>query len=247
MKKIGTIILIAVLLVAGVMAAIFLPKRIKLYNAIKDNIETLGPEGEMFAHYDATDDTLIRVGNEYITLCVPGGTIYEDRDLIEVYQTLDGSQSVSLGKSTNDVEVSFFDPDLQGESEIFGIEYNWEDLKKGLEKFGYGIPDSTYDTYKCLYLLKESDYSFWDYEKGLAYANAAYVKNQMPWMDAHYLYEREDLYATIMERELQDEGIFYYCVDLYKPENLNESYTVIIRAKDENQAYAIINSIEFIK
>lgn len=244
MKKKGLIVAIVVVLILGVLAAVFLPKRIKLYNAVKENIESLGPEGKMFANYDVIDDTLIRVENENISIAIPGGCIYEDREIIEIYQTPDGSQSVSVGKSVNDVEVSFCNPDYEGEAEIFGIKYDWEELKKGLEKLGYGIPDSTYDTFKCLYLLKESDYSFWDYEKGLAYANAAYVKNQIPWMGANYLYERDDMYATIMERHLEDEDLYYYLVDVYNPKNLNQSYNVIIRVKDRQQAYAIINSIE---
>ena len=182
--------------------------------------------------------------NGNISIAIPGGCIYEDREIIEIYQTPDGSQSVSVGKSVNDVEVSFCNPDYEGEAEIFGIKYDWEELKKGLEKLGYGIPDSTYDTFKCLCLLKESDYSFWDYKKGLAYANVAYVKNQIPWLDANYIYERDDMYALIMERHFQDEGIFYYYVDVYNPNNLNQSYNVIIRVKDRQQAYAIINSIK---
>lgn len=235
--------MIGILLVVGVLFAIFLPKRIKLYFAIKDNIESLGPEGKMFESYDVADDTLIRVGNDNISVAVPGGCMYEDRNIVDVYQSLDGKEYVSISKEINDVEVSFFGSDYK-ESEIFGIEYKRETLMAGFEKMGYGVPDSTYNTFKCLYLLKESDYSFWDYGKGIAYANAAYVKNEIMWMDVHYVYERDDMYALIMERHLQDEGLYYYCVEVYDPNNLNQSYIIIIKVEDKEQAYAIINSVK---
>ncbi len=244
MKKKGLIIVAVILLVLAVVAAIVLPKRIKLYNAINDNIETLDPKGAMFENYDVTDDTLIRVENDNISIAIPGGCIHEDREVADIYQSLDESQSVYLAKEVNNTEVSFFKPGYGSKSEVYGIEYKMEDLRNGFDKLGYGIPDSTYNTYKCLCLLKESDYSFWDYEKSLAYLNAAYVKNESMWLDANYLYEREDMYALIMEKHLEDEDLYYYLVDVYNPKNLNQSYNVIIRVKDRQQAYAIINSIE---
>ncbi len=244
MKKKGLIVAIVVILVLGVLAAIFLPKRIKLYNAVKDNIETLGPEGAMFANYDVTDDTLTKVENDNISIAIPSGYVYEDREVVEMYMSVDGNTSVSLTREANNTEASFFKAEYGDESEVCGVEYKLDDLKNGYEKLGYGIPDSTYNTYKCLYLLKESDYSFWDYERGLAYLNAAYVKNELFWMDTNYIYERDNMYALIMERYLEDEGMYYYYIDVYNPKNLNQSYNVIIRVKDRQQAYAIINSIE---
>ncbi len=244
MKKKGLLVAVGIVLILVVLGVIFLPKRIKLYNAVKDNIESLGPEGEMFEEYDVVDDSLFEIKTDYFTIGVPGGCIHEDRDVIDLYQSLDGSEHVAISKNVNDIEVSFFDSSYGDESEVFGIEYKMEDLKDGFEKLGYGIPDSTYDTYKCLYLLKGSDYSFWDYKKGLAYANAAFVKNETMWMDANYVYERDDMYALIMERNLVDEGVYVYYVDLYNPNNLNQSNMVVIRVKDKQQAYAIINSIE---
>lgn len=78
----------------------------------------------------------------------------------------------------------------------------------------------------------------------MAYANAAFVKGETTWVDTNYVYEREYMYALIMERNLVDEGILYFYVEVFDPDDLNTSYLVVVKVKDRQQAYAIINSIK---
>jgi len=245
MKKKTIIIVVGIVLILGVLVAILLPKRIKLYNAIKDNVESLGAEGKMFEFYDVSDSSLTQIETDYLTIGIPGDFTLGDSDVIEIYKSADGKEQVGISNNVSDEKIAFFDPEYDETSEIFGIEYSFDDLKKGFEKLGYGIPDSTYNTYKCLYLLDEKkDYSFWDYEKGLAYANAAYVKNELAWMDVHYVYEKDDIYALIMEKNTTDDGMIRLYVDVFDPDDLNTSNLVSITVKDRQQAYAIINSIK---
>ena len=78
----------------------------------------------------------------------------------------------------------------------------------------------------------------------MAYANAAYVKNELAWMDVHYVYEKDDIYALIMEKNTTDDGMIRLYVDVFDPDDLNTSNLVSITVKDRQQAYAIINSIK---
>lgn len=244
MKKKIVLVVVGILVVLVAVGAILLPKRIKLYNEIKNNIDGLGPKGEMFDAYDVTDDSLVQIDTSNLTIGVPKDFAQGDSDIIVTYKSSDESQLVGVSKHVSDEPIAFFDPEYGEKSQIFDIEYSFDDLRKGFEKLGYGIPDSTYNTYKCMYLLKEKDYSFWDYEQGLAYANAAYVKGETMSMDVNYVYEREDMYALIMERNITDEGLIYFYVDVFDPADLNTSYLVVIKVKDRQQAYAIINSIK---
>ena len=233
-----------IVLVLVVVGVILLPKRIELYNAINDNIETLGTKGEMFEAYDVTDDSLVQVETDYLTMGVPQDCSLGDSEIVYDYTNDDESVYVGISQSIRNEKIAFFDAGYSDKSQIFDIEYSLDELEDGFEKLGYGIPDSTYNTYKCFYLLKEDDYSFLDYEKGLAFANAAFVKNEIMQMDVHYVYERDDMYALIMERNMTDEGKLYFYVDVFSPDDLNTSCLVLIRVKDRQQAYAIINSIK---
>ncbi len=244
MRKKRLWVVVGIVAVLVVLGAIVLPKRIKLYNAIKDNIETLGPEGKMFEAYDVEDDSLVIVESKYLTIGVPKDCVAEDNDVIESYKSDDEKEYVAISKSVSTDVISFFEPGYGDESEIFGIEYSFDELREGFEKLGYGIPDSTYNTHKCIYLLKEEDYSFWDYEEALAYANAAYLKGQTFNIDTNYIYEREDMYALIMERNLAEEGVVSFYINVFDPKDLNTSYLVVVSSKDRQQAYAIINSIK---
>ena len=244
MKKKSMLIVVGILLVLVAVGTILLPKRIRLYNEIKNNIDGLGPKGEMFDAFDVTDDSLVQIDTSNLTIGVPKDFIQGDNEIIVTYKSADESQLVGVSKHVSDEPIAFFMPGYGENSQIFGIEYSFDDLRKGFEKLGYGIPDNTYNTYKCMYLLKEKDYSFWDYEKGLAYANAAFVKGETMMMDTNYVYEREDMYALIMERNLVDEGMLHFYVEVFDPDDLNTSYLVVVKVKDRQQAYAIINSIK---
>jgi len=70
------------------------------------------------------------------------------------------------------------------------------------------------------------------------------VKNEVAQMDVHYVYERDDMYALIMERNMTEEGKIYFYVDVFSPDDLNKSCLVLIRVEDRQQAYAMINSIK---
>lgn len=243
MKKKGLLVLSVTVLILVSVGILLLPKRIKLYNAVNDNIESLGAKGEMFDSYDVVDDSLEQIETEHLIVGVPKGSVSEKNDIIDSYKLADESVYVGISKNVSDERIAFFVPGCGETSQIFDIEYSFDDLREGFEKLGYGMPNSTYNTYKCMYLLKEEDYSFWDYEKGLAYANVAYVKNEDMWMDVHYVYEREDMYATIMERNLGEDGLHFF-VSVFDPGDLNTSYMVVIRVNDRQQGYAIINSIK---
>ncbi|MBE5934069.1 MAG: hypothetical protein E7263_11690 [Lachnospiraceae bacterium] len=244
MKKKCLLIFVGIILALVAAGAILLPKRIELYDAINDNIETLGTEGKMFDAYDVTDDSLVQVETDYLTMGVPQDCSLGDSQIVYDYTNDDESVYVGISQSVREEKIAFFNSGYTDKSKIFDIVYSLDDLRDGFEKLGYGIPDSTYNTYKCFYLLKEEDYSFWDYEKALAFANTAFVKNEVAQMDVHYVYERDDMYALIMERNMTEEGKIYFYVDVFSPDDLNKSCLVLIRVEDRQQAYAMINSIK---
>ncbi|MBE5943722.1 MAG: hypothetical protein E7258_02265 [Lachnospiraceae bacterium] len=241
MSKKKVLIIVSVLIVLLVVGAFFFIPRIRLYNAIKDL--DLGPRGEMFAQYDVTDDTLVKTEAEYFYIGVPEGYVYEDNDSLEIYRKSD-TECVAITKETNEGTFSLLDEMYEENFELFGIDVQMEDIKKGFEYFEYGKPDNEYNTIKHLYLLNEDDYSFWNYKKGLAYAYSAYIKSELIWMSKQYIYERENMCATIMVGISDDNSIYTYFVTIYDPEDLNTSNIVMIKTEDEQQAHDIINSIE---
>ncbi len=240
MKKKKTIALVGIIVVLMTVAALVLVPRIRLYNAVKDI--DLGPVGEMFTQYDVTDDNLVRIEEEYCYISIPVDYEYEEKDVIKTYKYSE-DEAVSFSNDTNE-EALVFLQDSFGESlELFDIEMQMKDLKKGFEDLGYGIPDNEYNTVKNMYLLNEDDYSFWNYNKGLAYALTARMKSETMWMSKQYIYEREDMYATVLAR-LWEDGKCYYYATVYNPDDLNESFVIIIRTYDEQKAMAILNSVE---
>ena len=240
MKKKKIIALVGILVVLMAVAALILVPRVRLYNAVKDI--DLGPVGEMFTQYDVTDDSLVRIEEEYCYISVPEDYKYEENDLIKSYKHSE-DEAVSIPVDTNEETFVFLD-DSYGETfELFDIEMQMKDLEKGFEDLGYGIPDNEYNTLKNMYLLNEDDYSFWNYNKGLAYALTARMKSETMWMSKQYIYEREDVYATVLAR-LWEDGKCYYHATVYNPEDLNKSFVIIIRTYDEQTAMAILNSIE---
>ena len=52
------------------------------------------------------------------------------------------------------------------------------------------------------------------------------------------------MYALIMERNLAEEGVVSFYINVFDPKDLNTSYLVVVSSKDRQQAYAIINSIK---
>ncbi len=243
MKKEKILLIVGITLV--VLGVLFLPKRIKLYNAIKESGVELVATGEMFQDYDVTDSSLVEVEGDYFTISVPKDFVRSESNAVIGYKSHDETENVMWNKRVSDGDLDFFSSDYD-ESEIFGIKYKMDDLRVGFNRLGYGIPDCTYNTTKNIYLLREEDYSFWDYEKGLAYANAAYLNSGiMNEEDHYYIYEREDLYATILEYspvKYPEISIFY--IDVYNPNNLSESFFIAIRLRDRQQVYAVINSIK---
>lgn len=240
MQKKKIIVLVGILVVLATVVALVLVPRIRLYNAIKDI--DLGPMGEIFTQYDVTDDSLVKIEEEYCYISIPEEYEYEENDVIKTYKYSE-DEAVSFSKDANE-EVLILLQDSYGESlELFDIEMQMKDLKKGFEDLGYGTPDNEYNTVKNMYLLNEDDYSFWNYNKSLAYALTAYMKSETMWMSKQYIYEREDMYATVLAR-LWDDGKCYYYATVYKPDDLNKSFVVIIRTNDEQKAMAILNSVE---
>jgi len=135
MKKKCLLIFVGIILVLVAAGTILLPKRIELYDAINDNIETLGAEGKMFDAYDVTDDSLVQVETDYLTMGVPQDCSLGDNQIMYDYTNDDESVYVGISQSVREEKIAFFNSGYTDKSKIFDIVYSLDDLRMDLKSW----------------------------------------------------------------------------------------------------------------
>ncbi|MDE6595781.1 MAG: hypothetical protein K2K44_07220, partial [Oscillospiraceae bacterium] len=102
-----------------------------------------------------------------------------------------------------------------------------------------------YNTYKLMLLINKDDYSFWNLKKGVCFSIAAVMKEILiSNYDEMYLYEKDNIRGIIMITEREDK--YQVIFEIYNSDDLNTVYTLQIGVNNIDDAYAIINSAEFI-
>ena len=264
-KKTKTIIIIAVsILLTATLYFTILHPRIKTYIAMVCVYEEMGGSrdiglpAEEYNQYSITDDSLIMTDFGAFSIGIPSDLedqTKEDSDII-VYRTI--GAVTEPGVNNPDIEFIGISPDGDDNSgmviinkELIGSDAELNRLAKGYEALGYGMPDNFYNTLRCAHSLSPDDYSFWNYNKGLAYTYLLPFRAGSPFYSngdncKTYFYETEDVCGIICEQYREDyDGNYRFQCDFYSTDDLNTGYIISITVHDKETGYAIINSLTF--
>ena len=248
-KKI-VITVIAVLLVLSLAAGFFVP-RIMLYAAIKSLGEypelpvTIITEEQIVAvDYGETQ----RIEEHGMSMEIPahlvkGKSIDKTVRYIEPVEE-DEKFKTSIIISTpsdlqdlNIIKDGTFDTDT-------GLSVDMSRIRKGFEAMGGPLPDSGFNTYKRIYLLKDDDYSFWNFNQGAAYFAISYMRSILPGFSRLEIFEMDDKCGFITYFSSSNMCI----IDVYSKNDLNKNYTFSIRHKESESylVYSVLSSIEIV-
>lgn len=261
--KILIIVAVAVILTATLYLTILHP-RVKTYIAMACVYEEMGGSrdiglpAEEFNQYSVTDDSLVMTDFGSFSLGIPSDLENQTREGsdITIYRTI--GTIVEPGVNNPEIEYLGFYTEGNDNSdmviinrELIGSELELNRLAEGYEALGYGMPDTSYDTLRCAHSLSSEDYSFWNYNKGLAFtyllpfrAGSLFYSNGDT--AKTYFYETEDVCGIICEQYREDyDGNYNFKCDFYSTDDLNTGYTFSITVHDKETGYAIINSLTF--
>lgn len=219
--KIIIIIAIAILLIATLYFTVLHP-RIKVFAEMMYVYEEMGGNTDIglpiaeYDQYSVTDDTLVMTDFGTFSIGIPSD--WEDQTREEskyrTYRTI--GAVMEPGVHNPDCEGMVLSPVGDDNSdmviineELIGSPTKINQFIKGYEQLGYGLPDNFYNTLKCAYSLEKDDYSFWNYNKGLAFtyvlpfrAGAMFYSNGDT--AKTYYYESEDKCGFIHEQYRED-------------------------------------------
>ncbi len=264
-KKVKVIIIVVVsILFTATLYFTILHPRIKIY---RDMVQVynefggsrdIGLPAEEYTQYSLTDDSLVMTDFGAFSIGIPSdleNQTKEDSDII-VYRTI--GAVIEPGTNNPDIEFIGLSPDGDDNSdmviinkELIGSNAELNRLAKGYESLGYGMPDNFYNTLRCTHSLSLDDYSFWDYNKGLAYTYLLPLRaGSLFYSDGNnyktYFYETEDVCGIICEQYRENyDGNYRFQCDFYSTEDLNTGYIISITVHDKETGYAIINSLTF--
>lgn len=213
------------------------------------HVEDLGYPATEFTKYEITNPSFIPVETPDYTISIPAYFTDNTKDGAEIFvykaeEDANGyCESIGFGGGIDYSDMAILNQENLSERDK-------EKLIEGYEKLGYGIPDTCYSSLKCCYLITEDDFSFLDREKMDAYtllvpyrAGDAFFYSDG--ISLTYIYETEETYAFISELYLPDWDLYRYQVSFFDPDDLNTQYTITMKTKTPETAYAIINSIAF--
>lgn len=256
--KILLIIVIAVILTAILYVAVIHP-RIKLHIQTLRVYEEMGGGTDIgqplitYNQYNVKDDTLKMIDMGDFHIGVPSDWEKQDNDdsAFVIYgsgrTTPDGKKFETLtstGSGTDYSDMVILNRELYESDDL------WRRVNKGFESLGYGMPTTAYDSLRCALEMRAEDYNLLDYNKSLAFTYALPFRAGSPnYYDGitswSYLYEDEYKCGIINEMYRKDTDSYRYYLSFYDTEDLNTEYFILLSAKDQETAYAIINSLTF--
>ncbi|MDE6746529.1 MAG: hypothetical protein K2J72_07805 [Oscillospiraceae bacterium] len=251
-KRVITIsAIVAGIIILGLFFLWVLLPRIMIYKIVKDFFPSIDKNVEYFTDFSVSSaEEVVTVDNGFVSVSIPKRFKYnEDKaEIIQSYGDADSKESFFFQSSHDSSELNLLDPEKLKDIEGVPKNFDLQEIAEGFESLGNGLPDSAYNTYKCTLLVSKDDYSFWNLKNGVCYAIAAvYKATAISSYDDVYLYERGDIrgiiYATHNHRE---NGMEWVVFKVYRADDLNTVHTIQVTVKDINEAYAIINSAEFI-
>ncbi len=250
-RKIVVIIAVAVAVLLAVVFFWVIKPRIELNNLICEFLPEVGEGAEYFTEYDVSDDSLVTLETEVLSVDIPADYVQKDMGEIDAVVYHDsGNQELMIMVTTSETDfsdISLFYRDNYGDISDEEYETIVRYLKDWFGALGNGLPDSAYGTYKCMHLLSDDDRSFWNIGQNIAFGITGILKESIPvWGEELYIYESDDKCGFVFVAAPHDDVSYYrVTADIYSTDDLNAPHNVIIRSESVEQAYAIINSIAF--
>lgn len=254
-KRVITIsAIVAGVIVIGTLFLFVLLPRLMIYKNVREFIFGMGKSAEYFTEYSVTNDSFSMVDNGEFSVKIPDGLELQDEiseNLME-YESSDESKHVIMVKGSDASYLNMFDPENYTDVNETDMHMELEELTEGFEIIGKGYPDSAYGALKCMHLIDSDDYNFWDLKSARVFAVMGYSKAASePLMGRDiFIYEGEKICGIVglSCRENTDTGSATYRTQFkfFKTDDLNTEYMLMISAESLDEAYAIINSVEFI-
>lgn len=247
-KKLRIVLIVACSVILAVVLFFVIVPRIVLSVALSEYVPFVGEAAEYYTEYDVTDDCLVVVDAEHCTIGIPADFVKKDlsAEFTSVYyhDPDNDGLSVMIVEPQDDLErLSLF---YRGHYENVSdeqYEFIISVLEKWYDALGHGIPDTAYDTYKCVHLLNESDRGFWNMGRSIAFGITGIMKLQLPMFGDYYIYETDEMCGFVSVAHHADEGYYYVTAEMYSPDDLNQPNNFIIRTETAEEAHAIVNSI----
>ena len=246
MNRSKTAATVAGVVVAAVLLFLVVIPQIRIYNAAK-SAEYVGKPAQYYTDFSGKVDNPLKITNGHISLDIsssysPIRLEGELHDKARVYK--DNSKGVMLTFADNLGDAMDYtnEASLTGASPMLKSVY--KSFMRGVKRFGYGTPDCAYNSLRCIYLLDDSDYSFWDRDRCVAYAVLAEMKKAVGSdYDYVYIYERDDIRGFISVEETPTKDTMYNIhLEIYTTDDLNTVSTVIMCVDTLGEAFAAMNT-----
>ncbi len=241
------ITVVSILLVLGLAAWFFVP-RILIFLGTKAILPDVGEAAVYFTAYDVHAENVQTIGNGHITVDIPSDfEMNKEFDGGVVYRNADETASILITEPSDMSELNLLAADSFSET-VSGLQgvYSVNQIRKGFERLGNGLPDSAYNTFKCVYLLDEDDNSFWNFNQGLAFLTAGTLKQTTPAYGPVEIYETDEICGFVHVEEHED-GTATGLLEIYRTDDLGTVSSMIIKNTDRETIYAIMNSAKAAK
>lgn len=210
-----------------------------------------------FTEYSAEPDfESITVDNEKFSVSIPENFTHKDTGEVtslNIYISPDEEHyEFIMLTGIEGEEVNLLNPETYTDSENIPENIDIEEVGSWFEKLGHGLPNSTYNTFKCIALLERDDFSFCDLEQSVAFVIMGMFKEILYYEDYEYvyIYERDDICGIIqIKRDKKDETNFdgyKVTFEFFSTDDLNKSYTLMMGMQSLDDIYAIVNSVEIL-
>lgn len=245
MNKTAKIILTVVSILSVLsFAAWLLVPRILLAASTKAILDDVGEAATYFTEYDVRNEDVQTIDNGHIAIDIPADYTIKDThiDSVIIYKKPETNLTLLMIDSDNMSEMNLLKEETLSEY-LTDVQFNigTKQLTKGFEVLGNGLPDSAYNTFKCIWMLDKEDNSFWNTNQATAFLVTGTLKNILIQYENTMIYETDDICGFVGYTQL-DNGIFRVRLEMYQTDDLNTVSTVMLRVKDLETAYAVMNS-----
>ncbi len=246
-KTITTIIIIAALLLVVYLAVSIVVPRVMLHNMIQETLAGVGNGAE----YYSNDKTIkleqtITADNGHILIDIPSECVRQDNvfETTQLYKENNEHMVIMMKAEEFGSEMNLINPE-NFDSSDYKVKIGLDQLAKGFESFGNGLPDSAYGTYKCAYMLDKEDYNPMSLDNQVAYSVMGVLKVSLPQFGKLYVYEDEEIcgFIHVNDRtDLADMSDYLVCLEIYTKDNLNKVTSIMVSTDNPEEAYAILDS-----
>lgn len=198
---------------------------------------------EYVTDFNTVEENGIKVSNDYFSVVIPQG--YTEREGLKeelnvtVYENGEDDRRYMIFDEPSDMKMSLLAPEYyNGEDNLNGVKL--EKLGEIFRKQGYPTPDSYFNITKATLLLDKSDYNFWSMDSQVVFSVLGPLRMSLYQDTQEWIYECDNIRAIIVRH-----GDSRFIIDVVKTEDMDNVYGISIRTTEEEDAWKLLNSLEF--